>query len=481
MADTLEEILNQTFTVDDFTNNSLTLITTDSSTRYVIKDIYVNTDNAATLENIKLYSRGFYLGNFLYGGSGYEIIGTNGNLTLQSDGLTDYFASAYDLRFFILKDSYTNYYDMTIPYIKNTPLSSLIPSASSSLITTGVTSGQSTNQSAYVIPDLTPGSTAYYFGQTDFNSTTSILFYANVTDTSVTASATDGYRPHVTLPSIPNYIYKANSTDNVGLNYYSFDPNSPGTQLTGRVTPSTGDFAQTVYMGWSSSFPKLYPISDSTGNWNGGGFMRHGGTAGTNHETTSLIRLETATSFRSLHLILNQSNSDFSYWNGSTTVNNLSHTSLNLAGEFETDNVNYFMALANAHGDDNLIYVFKIYFTEVASGNVTSTIPSNVISGYGGAIELVKTINLASNNRLYNSYTQGFIYKNNYYYKGKDLQIRSLNWKTQTITVLTSDISLSGASSAVPTLQIPSQSTMNSRGYNTRTSFDLRITGIKSL
>ena len=53
MADTLEEILNQTFTIDNFTNNSLTLITTDSSTRYVIKDIYVNTDNAATLQNMK--------------------------------------------------------------------------------------------------------------------------------------------------------------------------------------------------------------------------------------------------------------------------------------------------------------------------------------------------------------------------------------------------------------------------------------------
>lgn len=493
MADTLEEILNQTFTVDNFTNNSLTLITTDSSTRYVIKDIYVNTDNAATLQNMKLYSKGFYLGNFLYGGSGYEIIGTNGNLTLQSDGLTDYYASAYDLRFSILKNSNTDYYDMTIPYVKNTLMTSSVPSISNSLITTGVGSAQTISLQSFVYPDFTAGSTSYYFGRFDVNASvagTDLHFYTNVTDTTFNNNDSVSNKPITSVPSIPQYVYKISPSSEFDIYYWTFNSTPGGAYVQGTVAYPVNTTNISGYNEWAAGYPRLYPITDSTGNWNGGGLYKFGGTSSVNHAINSLIRFATPTSLRSIHFVQDGrgTTSSLYYWNGSgeTSIDNTSHS---ITGEFETDftsNQNpYFILVCNSYSSNETLLVLKVYFTETSVGDSTYIVPSNVIPSYNYNIELVKTITLSGDNRLKNPYTQRFLYKNEYYYVATDDKLKSINWKTEKITTITSGINetlttLSG-SMAVPQLQIPSQSTMNSRGYGTRTEFSLRISGIKSI
>jgi len=488
MADTLEEILNQTYTVDSFTNNSLTLLSTDSSTRYVIKDIYVNTDNVAVLENLKLYSNGFLLGNFLYGGSGSEIIGTSGNLTLQSDGLTDYYASAYDLRFSILKDSYLNYYDITIPYIGNTLISSFIPSVSSSLITTGETSGQTVNETAMVYPDFTSGSTAYYswaFNNNDYSSYSYIRFYQNVTNTAVDYSAGVSYKPWTSVPSIPQYVYTTDQSDSsTGLNYWTFNSTPGGAYVKGDVTIPVNTSLSTATLGWDNNYSRMYPITDSTGNWNGGGLYKFGGTNSSDYSKNYLIRFLTPTSLRSFHKVNDTSSLTFYYWNG-TSQQTMNHSDSNFTGEFDTDfesgETPYFILIENAYSSVETLRVLKVFFNETTEGNQIDTTPNNVIDGYSGNIELIKTITLTGDDRLKDSRIHKFIYKNELYYISDDNSLKSINWKTENITTIASGFSTVNESMAVPQLQIPSQSTMNSRGYNTRTSFDLRITGIKSL
>ena len=488
MADTLEEILNQSYTVDNFTNNSLTLLSTDSSTRYVIKDIYVNTDNAAVLENLKLYSNGFLLGNFLYGGSGSEIIGTSGNLTLQSDGLTDYYASAYDLRFSIVEDSTLDYYDMTIPYIGNTLISSSIPSVSSSLILPGEGSGQTVAETAMVYPDFTPGSTAYYFWYFDNNSNSpnsGVRFYQDVTNIAADYTAVFTNKPWTTVPSIPQYIYSTNTDSNQGLDYWTFNSTPGGAYVKGDVTIPVNTSLSNATLGWDNNWPQLYPITDSTGNWNGGGLYKFGGTNSTDYARNYLIRFLTPTSLRSFHQVFGDSNTtSLPYWNGSASVT-LDHSSHRFTGEFDTDfeagETPYFILIANSHGSDETLLVLKVFFNETTEGNQISSIPNNVIDGYSGNIELIKTIGLVDDDRLKDTRTHKFIYKNELYYISYDNSLKSINWKTENITTIASGLSMFSESMAVPQLQIPSQSTMNSRGYNTRTSFDLRITGIKSL
>jgi hypothetical protein len=490
MADTLEEILNQSYTVDSFTNNSLTLLSTDSSTRYVIKDIYVNTDNVATLQNLKLYSNGFLLGNFLYGGSGSEIIGTSGNLTLQSDGLTDYYASAYDLRFSILHDTTLDYYDIAIPYIGNTLISSSIPSASSSLILPGEGGGQTLLNTAMVYPDFTSGSTAYYFWsfQNAGGSIGSaiIRFYQDVTNTNPDYNNSSlQYKPWTPVPTIPQYVYTSDYPDSyTGLNYWTFNSTAGGAYVKGDVTIPVNTSLSETTLGWQSGHPRMYPITDSTGNWNGGGLYKFGGITSSNYSQNYLIRFLTPTSLRSFHRTQDVTNDDFIYFNG-TSSQTLQHSGSSFTGEFDTDfeagETPYFILIQNTYGSDDTLRVLKVFFNETAEGNQIDTIPDNVIEGTTENIELIKTIFLTGNDRLKNSYVHKFLYKNELYYISTDNSLKSINWKTEKNTTIASGFTVSGQSMAVPQLQIPSQSTMNSRGYNTRTSFDLRITGIKSL
>lgn len=465
MADTLEEILNQSYTVDSFTNNSLTLLSTNSSTRYVIKDIYVNTDNAAALKNLKLYSNGFLLGNFLYGGSGSEIIGTNGNLTLQSDGLTDYYSSAYDLEFSITGDNFwRSYRDIIIPYIGENIITE---SATSSVAVTATNIGNpGTNASFTIIPDLRSGATSYYIMTADFYNTWTLHGYQSDASTSSDFTMTTTERPMNTNPTLPGHIYYGQSNLLFGA---AFNSTIDGTLQNTNINYPTNSPNESV--NFSGNYGAMIPITDSTGNWNGGGFLYYLGDSRTRW---NLVRFNNPTSVRSVHRIYNGSN--VTYWKPVT--NNTAQATIRAynCGEFDTDNVNYFI-LCHINSA-TLVSFFKVYFTEVADGNWTDTIATGD-SGY--TIELIEEVVLTYSMKQYNS--AKYMYKNKLFYIDDTDTIRSYNWKTKEYkaVISSSNFNFVNQSTVLVSPSIPSQSTMNSRGYNTRTSFDLRIAGIKSL
>lgn len=91
MADTTEEIFKDTITWDTLTNNKKTLATTDSSTRYVLKD--VQTANSTYGTAPKLTVNDFTVGTLSSSLTGSEIVGPNSTVRLDATAINSAFFS----------------------------------------------------------------------------------------------------------------------------------------------------------------------------------------------------------------------------------------------------------------------------------------------------------------------------------------------------------------------------------------------------
>lgn len=87
MVDTLEEIYNDSLTPADFVGGEATILTTNASTRYVIKDIYVNQSEAETAFQVggELDVNGFVVADLSTNASGTEIVGPSSTVKVLSD------------------------------------------------------------------------------------------------------------------------------------------------------------------------------------------------------------------------------------------------------------------------------------------------------------------------------------------------------------------------------------------------------------
>jgi hypothetical protein len=109
MADTLEEIYKATLSDSDFDSNGVkTIITTDANTRYVLKDIQVESSLAAVPIKAKLLVNDVYVANIDSSVTGSEIVGPSSTVKVD--------ASTYPL---VYADNYYQVIDSSSNLMKN--------------------------------------------------------------------------------------------------------------------------------------------------------------------------------------------------------------------------------------------------------------------------------------------------------------------------------------------------------------------------
>lgn len=123
MADTLAEIYRDTLVESDFTNGEATIVTTNSSTSHVIKDVKVEEGSSDLPVSATMEVNGFDVVGLTANSSGTEIVAPSSTVKVKSSRFPLEYVD-YELP---LQTSAANYSTNTLPFVGDYEVSSLSP------------------------------------------------------------------------------------------------------------------------------------------------------------------------------------------------------------------------------------------------------------------------------------------------------------------------------------------------------------------
>ena len=186
MADTLSEIYNDTLVESDFTNGEATILTTNSSTAHVIKNVQVVDQDASLKVNGTLEVNGFDVVGLSANSSGSEIIGPSSTVKVKTSAFPLEYAD-YEIA---IQTSSGNYSSNILPYVGDVEVASLAPIYSA------------TNSVQAITRDSASRIFAPHLGPNDYNliitydwNSSSLLYLYSEADGSTIYSNTDSYSP----------------------------------------------------------------------------------------------------------------------------------------------------------------------------------------------------------------------------------------------------------------------------------------------
>ena len=244
MADSLGEIYRNTITPSNLSNGEVTLVTTNSSTSHVIRDIKsVNGDANFNMDGT-LEINGYQIASTSTNASGTEIMGPSSTLKFKSD----YTETYTDLNLSLQTASGT-LSTLTLPLVNG--LSGYSSSSTSTTNVSGRTAITSDESHRTVYTNLGPSNNTLVTYQ-DMNSITRA--YLSTTSNSNIWNNTDGYRPKWFDGS--RYVWWL-----AGWNFYGRDTWSTGTQGQDLYSP------QLPYYPSESTYPKCFGCQGENGTW----------------------------------------------------------------------------------------------------------------------------------------------------------------------------------------------------------------------
>ena len=233
MADTLGEIFNGDVTYSDLTNGEFTILTTNSTTSLVIKDVYIKEISPALPIGGNLDINGFNVVNLSSDSTGNEIVGPNSVVKVKSDFEVVYTDTG-------LQTQLTSgaFKKLTIPYVNN------VVGFSDNILTAETNSFSSANSDnqfrQWWYKGVENGNSVFLIK--DNNSTTAAYIYNTAGQT--IWSNTSTYRPKWFDGN--RYIYYRDTSY-----FYKIDATTGGQQKF--VHPAGGN---------TSTYPNFFGIKD---------------------------------------------------------------------------------------------------------------------------------------------------------------------------------------------------------------------------
>lgn len=254
MADTLEEIVNSTLTESNFNSSGeYTALTTNSSTRYVFKDVQIAQGDSKVSISPTLNINGFdvlAIGNG--GATGSEIVGTSSTVKLTTD---DFPLNYTDLAFSGLNSS-TAYYAKVFPQVNG-----VIDTSQGTLSQSNVTVNPAfnNNNGQYIYArDLGPNANQLHIWF-DGNSTTEVRVY-NSSGTQIYSNSTS-YAPKSFDGK--QYVYWFNGTSVYKLDTFTGSATTY-TNTLGSYSRSTYARAHYIGNGWIFAYGNYVTNSAGT-------------------------------------------------------------------------------------------------------------------------------------------------------------------------------------------------------------------------
>jgi len=256
MADTLEKIYDNTLTDSSFdSNGEATIITTDSSTRHVIKDIKIIEGDADIPVSGKLQENGHDIVSLTANSSGSEIIGASSTVKVKTSNLP--------LTYVDHKISYststTNVQTLTEPTVNGI-------GSKSSTSTTDISHSNWTQDSTWrqYWPNIGPNENDVYLHNN--NNSTHRIYVINSSGSQI-YSLSSSYRPHYFDGS--RYIYYMSSSYLYRVDAHSSSPSNTALINMGGQTYSTYPkmfgYKDEWIIGWSTQAANAY-VFDLTNN-----------------------------------------------------------------------------------------------------------------------------------------------------------------------------------------------------------------------
>jgi hypothetical protein len=186
MADTLAEIYRDTLVSSDFNSSGeATIVTTNSSTSHVIKDIQAVEGDNDILVDANLQVNDFDVVSLSRGSSGSEIVAPSSTVKVKATG----FPLAYEDRVFALRSSSTAYAALSQPFVND--VADKAPAASSTGNGFGFSLTNNDDQTVWQ-QNLGPSNHTYIY-TTNWNNQTNMYLLNSVNSTLY--QHTDAYTP----------------------------------------------------------------------------------------------------------------------------------------------------------------------------------------------------------------------------------------------------------------------------------------------